>query len=448
MTTLRIRQLSFNLSLVATALCLSLCLLQSAVADETTSSRYTKTVLAIRKAEPAVVNIEGNKPASSTGARDSQQQVNGMGAGVIIDARGYILTNQHVIQDVGRIEVTLYNGRRYIGKLIARHPETDLAMIKIDSTQPLPVIRCGTSSDLMRGEPVIAIGNPFGYHHTVTEGIISALHRDIPVNGVQDYPDLIQTDASINPGNSGGPLLNAEGDMIGINAAVRIGAQGIGFAIPVDRASEVAADMISQYRRSASLSGLRVRTKFGNGQSQLLVADAGSTTLQTGDVITAIGNRPVNSRLDYELALVGQRATSEIQVKTERGGTAQLARATLQRPGTASRVQLVSANKIREQAIYRLGLQLDEANAAQVRRIDSSYRGGLVVRSVRKDSPAHRADIQVGDILVGLMEWQTPDWSDMEWVFDEMSDVRTAKFHIIRGQEVFWGTMDLSSRLR
>lgn len=444
MTTLRLHQLGLRLSLVLTALCLT----GSVVADDKSSSRYTQTVLAIRAAEPAVVNIEGNKPAPQTaGSRSDVQQVNGMGAGVIIDPRGYILTNQHVIQDVSRIEVTLHNGRRYIGKLIARHPETDLAMIKIDSNQQLPVIRCGTSSDLMRGEPVIAIGNPFGYHHTVTEGIISALHRDIPVNGVQDYPDLIQTDASINPGNSGGPLLNAEGDMIGINAAVRIGAQGIGFAIPVDRASEVAADMINQYRRRATLSGIRVRTQFGEGSVRLVVADAGESSLQSGDIITGMGGRPVRSRLDYELALVGQRSGADIEIETQRDGEVQLAQATLRATGT-SRVQLASANKTREQALYKLGLQLDEANSAQVQRVDSSYRGGLRVRSVRRNSPAYHAEIQVGDILVGLKEWQTPDWSDLDWVFSELGSASTTKFHIVRGNEVFWGTMDLSSGIR
>ncbi|MCA9158984.1 MAG: trypsin-like peptidase domain-containing protein, partial [Planctomycetales bacterium] len=252
---------------------LSLCFPSAFVlADETSSVRRTNTVRAIQTAEPAVVNIEGNKPSNP--AMADSQQVNGMGAGVIIDARGYILTNQHVVQDVGRIEITLHDGTRHIGRLIARDADTDLALVKINSKTPLPVIRCGTSSDLMRGERVIAIGNPFGYHNTVTEGIVSALHRDIPVNGTQNYPDLIQTDASINPGNSGGPLLNADGEMIGINAAVRIGAQGIGFAIPVDKATEIAADMIAQHRRGSFESSVSVSTKYSEGAAYVEVVRA------------------------------------------------------------------------------------------------------------------------------------------------------------------------------
>ena len=438
MTTLRFRLLSVSLGTALMAL-----LLLPVVADETNATRYTRTVLAIRAAEPAVVNIEGNKPAPNS-AGPQANQVNGMGAGVIIDSRGFILTNQHVIQDVSRIEVTLHNGRRFIGKLIARHPETDLAMIKIDSSRPLPVIKCGTSSDLMRGEPVIAIGNPFGYHHTVTEGIISALHRDIPVNGVQDYPDLIQTDASINPGNSGGPLLNADGSMIGINAAVRIGAQGIGFAIPVDRAIDVAADMIRQYRRGTSLSGLRVRAEYENGDSSLVITNPGSTKFHSGDVITAVGNRQIRNRLDYELALLGQRSGSNLTVSAQQGNDTVVVQAKLGgREGP--QVQLASTNSTRELALRKFGLQLDQVNSSVVRRVDSSYRGGLMIRSVRRNSPADQADIQAGDILVGLMEWQTPDWSDLDWVLDEMPNTRTTKFHIIRGDEVFWGTMNMQT---
>ena len=148
-----------------------------------------------------------------------------MGTGVVIDPRGYIITNYHVVNGVRDIQVTLADGERYIAKLVARDPETDLAIIKIDAKQEIPVISIGTSSDLMTGETVIAMGNAYGYEHTVTRGIVSALRRSVQVNEAQNYDDLIQTDASINPGNSGGPLLNIDGEMIGINVAVRAGAR-------------------------------------------------------------------------------------------------------------------------------------------------------------------------------------------------------------------------------
>ena len=205
------------------------------------TERNTPIVQAIQKAESAVVNIQGNKTItnSSASGQPTRQEVNGMGTGVIIDRRGYIVTNYHVVDDVARIEVTLADGTTAIAKLINYDPVTDLALIKIKTDRDLPVIRVGASESLLRGETVIAIGNPFGYQNSVTVGIISALHRDIPVNGSQQYNDLIQTNADINPGNSGGPLLNIDGEVIGINVAVRVGAQGIGFAIPMDTAVEV-----------------------------------------------------------------------------------------------------------------------------------------------------------------------------------------------------------------
>ncbi len=414
------------------------------LADEDSSLRYTATVRAIQAAEPAVVNIEGNKP-SNPSAIDSQQ-VNGMGAGVIIDPRGYILTNQHVVQDVGRIEVTLHDGSKYIGRLIARDPETDLALVQITAAKTqFPVIRFGTSSDLVRGERVIAIGNPFGYHHTVTEGIVSALHRDIPVNGSQNYPDLIQTDASINPGNSGGPLLNADGDMIGINAAVRIGAQGIGFAIPVDKATEIAADMIAQHRRGSFESPISVTTTYSSGRPRVEVLRASGSQLQRGDVIRAVGKRTIKTRLDYELALLDQSAGADVTLELERSGTVVTSSLALE-SRSSTKAQLASTTSIQEQVYRGLGLKLELADAAKVTQQNTSYKGGMRVTSVRSNSPAYTAQIQSGDILVGLLEWQTPNWEDLAWIMNK-NEIKSGspKFHIMRGSDVFWGTMDINS---
>ena len=147
-----------------------------------------------------------------------------MGTGVVIDPRGYILTNYHVVDGVHEIQVTTSENKKYIASVVARDAETDLAVIKISPAEKMDAIPLGTSSDLMQGEPVIAVGNAFGYDFTVTEGIVSALHRAVQINDAQYYDDLIQTSAAINPGNSGGPLLNIDGEMIGLNVAVRAGA--------------------------------------------------------------------------------------------------------------------------------------------------------------------------------------------------------------------------------
>ncbi len=187
--------------------------------------RRTPIVKAVANARYAVVNIHGHKTVGSNdaGRGEAQREVNGMGTGVVIDRRGYILTNYHVVDGVAQIQVTNADGKTSAAQLVARDRATDLAVIKIPQDAKLKVIDIGTSSDLMVGEPVIAVGNAYGYNHSVTRGIVSALHRDVPVSETQQYFDLIQTDASINPGNSGGPLLNIDGQMIGLNVAVRVG---------------------------------------------------------------------------------------------------------------------------------------------------------------------------------------------------------------------------------
>ncbi len=427
---------------------------QSVWAEDLTSNRYTATVRAIQQAEPAVVNIEGNKPAVPSGGNEGQL-VNGMGAGVIIDSRGFILTNQHVVQDVSKIEVTLHDGTQLVGRLIDRDSDTDLALIKVDPKRKLPVVRCGTSSDLMRGEHVIAIGNPYGYHHSVTEGIISALHRDIPVNGVQEYPDLIQTDASINPGNSGGPLLNSDGEMVGINAAVRIGAQGIGFAIPVDRAIEIAARMVATYHRNRFESTIEVETVYENGESRLkIVSASGNKDLGRGDIVTKMNGQTTKNRLEYELAMVDLEPNKEVSLEFFKEGVKSTTQLT-SRSSQGARNQLVSSSTTKvsaatsADAAYNLiGLRLEVADASKVRAVDASYKGGLKVVSVKPNSPASNAQIKSGDVLVGLLDWQTPNWNDLAYIFNssELKESASPKFHIMRGRELFWGNFDIAAR--
>jgi len=165
-----------------------------------------------------------------------------LGSGVIIDPKGYILTNEHVVAKAVRVKVTLIDNREFEGKVVGADIKSDLAVIKIDSKRPLPYVKMGRSDDLMIGETIVAIGNPFGLKHTVTTGIISALDRTIRASERQVFSDFIQVDASINPGNSGGPLLNINGSLIGINTAIFKEAQGIGFAIPIDKARRIVDD--------------------------------------------------------------------------------------------------------------------------------------------------------------------------------------------------------------
>jgi S1-C subfamily serine protease len=250
-------------SLVGTIL-LSLCsliLLQAPESYGHELNRETAVVKAVRQVSPAVVNISSayevrkrTSPFSGFGLNpffdeffrdffdprfERRQQNTSLGSGVIIDGeKGLILTNAHVIQKTGTIKVVLQDERDFEARIVGADPDSDLAVLKIDSKDRLPAIKMGSSEDLMIGETVIAIGNPFGFSHTVTTGVISAVNRSIRAQD-RVYHDFIQIDASINPGNSGGPLLNINGDLIGINTAIYAKAQGIGFAIPIGKARKI-----------------------------------------------------------------------------------------------------------------------------------------------------------------------------------------------------------------
>ena len=403
------------------------------------SARVSPIVRAIQRAEAAVVSIQGNKvisTASSSGA-GSKQEVNGMGTGVIIDRRGYIITNLHVVEDVGRIEVTLSDGSTAIAKLLNYDPETDLALIKIPAVKELPTIQFGTSSDLMRGETVVAIGNPFGYQNTVTQGIISALHRDIPVNGTQEYKDLIQTNADINPGNSGGPLLNLDGDVIGINVAVRVGAQGIGFAIPIDSALEIMANLVASVRREPIEHGLEITRSFEKGQGRLMLRsdrpeESNSQALHACDIIEKINGQPVQTRLDIELALLESRPGDTAEVSLVRGESRTTQ--TLQLKGSGASQSEVTVAKM---AWEQIGIRVAPAALSEVSSISEDYRGGLRITEVRPGSPAARNRLMVGDIIVGIMEWQTVSMENLQWILasPNFKQGSPSKYYVIRKRQ-------------
>ena len=222
---------------------------------DATRARKTLVVRAIDRVKGAVVNIHSERPGQSS------RPIQGMGTGIVIDPRGYIVTNQHVVDEVTSLRCRLSDGNTHVAVIVARNAELDLALIKIDADSRLPIMPLGTASDLMVGETVIAIGNAFGYEHTASMGIVSAVKRDVNLNQDMYYKSLIQTDASINPGNSGGPLINVHGELVGVNVAIRDKAQGIGFAIPVDNMIRSVADMLHSRRRT--YDGLVVRRPPG-----------------------------------------------------------------------------------------------------------------------------------------------------------------------------------------
>jgi len=411
--------------------------------------RQTPIVKAVQRARGAVVNIRGEKTvaaaAAQAGALDGARRVNGMGTGVLIDPRGYIITNHHVVEGVREIQVTLADKKLYMATLVARDLETDLAIIKIDCPQPLPVIPIGTSSDLMQGEPVIAVGNAYGYEHTATDGIISALHRPVQVSDAQFYDDLIQTSASINPGNSGGPLLNIDGEMIGINVAVRAGAQGIGFAIPADRALAVAAKMLASATVQKAWHGAVIAADAEVGEKGPVVASveqkspAAEGGLEPGDVITAVGDTETKRALDFQRAMLSRKAGEKVALAIQRGAEKRTVTLTLTDPPREIKTPARPAWEL-------LGLDLKPIPAQEFRAAHHTrYRGGLAVSEVRPESPAASQGIRPGDVLVGMHVWETVSLENVSYVLKrtDLATISPLKFFILRGNETLYGYLPL-----
>ncbi|MEM7457693.1 MAG: trypsin-like peptidase domain-containing protein [Planctomycetota bacterium] len=419
-----------------------------ATADD---ARKTPLVLAVEGCSPSVVNLRGRKtvPNTDATAREGElKQVNGMGTGVVIDPRGYILTNYHVVEGVARIEVTTSDRYQTTGRLVAHDPVTDLAVIKIDVPDPMPVIRIGSSSDLMLAETVAAVGNAYGYEHTVTVGIISQLGRTVQVNEEQIYRNLIQTDAPINPGNSGGPLLNLNGDMIGINVAVRMGAQGIAFAIPVNDAMEIAARMISEVVDNEIYHGIVARTVYVDDAPRLIVDDvqegspAATAGIHRGDEIIAVSGQPTGHELDLHRSLI----TAAPQ---------QALRLTVQNDNGPQDVNVVLASSVsrppqttNESAWTAVGMRLAPVSADEMGDKHPNYQRGLRVLSVRPASPAESAGIAAGDILVAMHGWKTETMDNLAYILEQpdIKDQKEFMFFVLRDKKPFFGQMRIASR--
>ncbi len=423
------------------------------------SARQTPIVNAIRRASPSVVNLHGQKTVRGDSGGGAFKQVNGMGTGVVVDPRGYVITNYHVIEDVRDIQVTLYDGTQTRAELVAVDPPSDLALVQIvtPTGQPLPTIPRGRSDDLMIGETVIAIGNAFGYVHTSTQGIISALHRDIPVNEVQHYRDLIQTSAGINPGNSGGPLLNIDGDIIGINVAVRVGAQQIAFAIPIDQALATVAEMIERHNEREYPLGWSVASAGSDGTGfQIRRVAAGSLAhnagLKPGDELLQIGTTSlqsvVDARLTAALTLMTVPPRSPLPVRFARG--MDVFETTLQSGGRSVAPPLPPAGGADQRKIWDIvGVNVRVAPASSIESsLRSTYRGGLLITAVRTGSEAERQGMKVGDVLLGLHSWETTTVEDLVNILDQ-DEVRrgeSTNYYIARQDQTYSGDLRLATR--
>ncbi|AGB42441.1 trypsin-like serine protease with C-terminal PDZ domain [Halobacteroides halobius DSM 5150] len=301
-------------------------------------SKEDAIITVVDKVAPAIVKITTKKEkiVSDFFAWQTKRTVKGQGSGVIIDQDGYIVTNNHVIDQADQIKVILSDGdKSYQGKIVGRDPVTDLAVIKINpGSEKLPVVKIGNSNNLEVGQLAIAIGNPYGFSETVTTGVISALGRQIQLQKSTGLINMIQTDAAINPGNSGGALLNSQGEVIGINTAIIEQAQGIGFAIPINVVKEITKELIAKgevVRPWLGIYASSINSKLAK-EYDLAVkhgvyifnviegSPAFKVNLQNGDIITKIDQKIITSMARLKDILQEYQVNDKINLTIYRAG--------------------------------------------------------------------------------------------------------------------------------
>lgn len=417
-----------NLFAALTAIVLLFSLSPSQALARADDARYTPVVKAVQASAPAVVNITsatvvdrrdnpfGFAPNDMIpfldeffGRRAPQRKAvqQSLGSGVIIDgAKALVLTNAHVISGASSIKAKLLDGREFDAELVGAAADFDIAVLHLQGADKLPQVEMAEAKDILIGETVIAIGNPYGFTHTVTTGVVSALHRSIRTEHAV-YTDFIQTDAAINPGNSGGPLLNILGQLIGVNTAIKAGAEGIGFAIPVDKAKRVVAQLLKQGVVSPVWLGFagqdldqRTAAYFGlRALKGLLITEvyersaAEAAGLTPGDLLLSVNGAEVENG-DHYLQLVRALIPGEdVNLTIVRGDR----RMTVQ--ARAERFTEAVAGGL---ALRRWGFALEPRGG----------RGGLLVTDIRQGGPAARIGLTRGDRVASVGSVRLSSYAD------------------------------------
>jgi S1-C subfamily serine protease len=406
--------------------------------------RMTPVVRTVQSVAPAVVNIHT--------ARIVEQEVNpfgglfgndellrhffgsqeftrrfeqrSLGSGVIIDGKkNLVLTNAHVIEGASTIRVRLLDGRQFDGELVGSDPDFDLAILHLKDASDLPQADMGDSTDMMIGETVIAIGNPFGFGNTVTTGVVSALERTIETKQ-GTFTDFIQTDAAINPGNSGGPLMNLAGELVGINTAIYAEAEGIGFAIPINKAKRVVDELVSFGRVQAVWLGLegqdvdeRMASYLGlDGMRGMVVTQVhepavSKAGVKPGDVVVSVGGVAVEDRNHYQRILRNFTLGQQVRLGLAgQGGRREVAAA----------LQPFTDAKALDMASRRWGLTV-------------AVRGReLLIDGVRPGSPAQRLGLKGGDLLLKVAGDPMASVDDFSRAFKRYRMANTVLLLVVR----------------
>ncbi len=404
----------------ATALlCVSVLLASPALVRA--AERRTPIVVATERAKAAVVNIStealvqaGRRRADRFfqeffGAPSERRFVpNSLGSGVVIDPRGFVVTNYHVIARGNRVKVGFADGRDLLARVVGTDPDSDLAVLKVDSKSPLPAAPLA-SSEPMIGETAIAIGNPYGLSHTVTAGVVSALHRQLKTERSTFY-DFIQTDAAINPGNSGGPLLNLDAEVMGINTAIYGGeAKGIGFAIPAERVRAIAESLIRFGEVREAWLGLSVESVDEGGKPRAVIGDvdpkgpAARAGLGEGEVIASLNGAPLQDADEFHYRLHAVPLGKPLALDIWRRGVKVAVQVTPEEFPLALADDLVAR---------RIGLSLSETTVRTLR----GPVHVLAVKALKRGGPAARAGLQPQDLILSVNSVEVDTLADFRKV--------------------------------
>jgi serine protease Do len=407
----------------------------AAAQESTINLRETVTVDVVRRSRDAIVYI------STTGVQAVPNPVgelvripaNSLGSGFIIHPDGYVVTNNHVIARARAIKVDLADGRKFTARLISADATADLALLKIDADGPLPYLPLGDSSNLMIGEPVIAVGSPLGYSNSVSTGILSAQGRDLTDGqGNVLLRDLLQTDAAINPGNSGGPLLNAYGQVIGISTAIRRDAQNLGFAIQVNKLRQLIPDLMNPAAVNKVEVPLRLEedlmfTPPAELRSQVvLVTKDGRVPVQ------AINEKVLTNVVDAYAQLLAAKPGSTVRLAAADGMVYRFDAVAVPTPD----VVLVSRKK--------LGIEVEQMTPSLAGQVGADSDSGVLVTAVARRSAAANAGLQAGDVIVGVKGrrgnmvgmFTLNTVADFGILLNMLQDKGTVTFQVVRGRNV------------
>lgn len=447
------------------------------------SSRKTAITKAAKQVGPAVARVEVTKTVQQPTStlfddpffkyffgeppRQRQRKVESLGSGFAISWKGdkYVLTNEHVIRNGEDIRLAFSQGQTYKAEVVGSDQMTDVAVLKITEglfdAEPdqIPVVKLGSSSEAIVGEWVVAIGNPEGFQNTVTAGVLSAKGRNIPKpEGNSQYTNLLQTDAAVNPGNSGGPLVNAHGEVIGINAAIiRRSSQGVpltglNFAVPIDSVKQILPQLIAGEEIQRGWLGVTVQnltdelaSKFGTADGALIVevlkdTPAARAGLKSGDVIIRVGGTPIRSDLDLVSEITSKAAGTEVELTIIRGKKRLTITVTLGKRPKEPGVPTTKPSETDQFTSEKFGVTLRENSSSLANELGLATDRGLVVMEVKSGSRSY-GKLRKYDILVVAENVELSTIEDWKRAVGSLQGDESLVVKINRDGDIFWGTL-------